>query len=212
VEVGYRSQVSFVPLHGLSPTLKTLRVTCPSTPLSEVFNLICSFSLLEDLMLRTCAKNNTDGWNAPSTSPRLTGSLRLRSDYGIHPIVRRLCDFPGGLHFSKIAVKYLDGDAKPTMDLVSRCSDTLESLSVLFRILSTSPSTSVVDSPISRYLKTACGCRLVWVWDTFARPLQGHEPQTSGVSVWGSKHPMDCRGPPVCRIKKPPTYHRPPGY
>ena len=84
------SRVSFVPLHGISPTLKSLRVTCHSTPLSEVFDLICSFPLLEDLVLRSHVGGDTDGWNAPSTSPRFTGSLCLRSESVIQSVVRQV--------------------------------------------------------------------------------------------------------------------------
>ena len=36
---------------------------------------------------------------------------------------------PGGPHFTKITIECLTEDLKSTMDLVSRCSDTLESFS-----------------------------------------------------------------------------------
>jgi len=137
------SQVTFVPLHGLSPTLKSLRVTYSFIPLSEVFNLICSFSLLEDLALISLDPNGSDdGQNTSSTSPRLTGSLYLETSRGIRFVVRRLCNLPGGLHFSKVAVRCFNEDAESTMDLVSRCSDTLESLKISYCIPSTFPSTS----------------------------------------------------------------------
>ena len=46
-------QVSLVQLHGFSPILKSLYLGQTSISLSEVFNLVCSFPLLEDLSLYT---------------------------------------------------------------------------------------------------------------------------------------------------------------
>lgn len=75
--------------------------------------------------------DGTGGWDIPPTSPRLTGSLYLEIVRGIGPAVRRLCNLPGGLHFSKIAtVCHCNEDVESTTGLVSRCSDTLESLDV----------------------------------------------------------------------------------
>jgi hypothetical protein len=68
-------QVSLVPFHGLSPTLKSLRLT---SAFSEVLDLICSFPLLEDLALVSLGPGS-DSWSTPSTSPKLTGSLALRT-------------------------------------------------------------------------------------------------------------------------------------
>jgi hypothetical protein len=121
-------RVSLVSFHGLSPTLRSLSLRSISP---EVSDLICSFPLLEDLALVSTGLWG-DTWGTPSTSPKLTGSLRLRSIRGIHSAARLLLDLPGGLHFAKITVKCHTGDVKPTMDLVSRCSDTLESLEVSY--------------------------------------------------------------------------------
>ena len=75
--------------------------------------------------------NGTGGEDIPPTSPSLTGSLYLEIVRGIKPVIRRLCNLPGGLHFSKIAtVCHCNEDIESTTDLVSRCSDTLESLDV----------------------------------------------------------------------------------
>jgi hypothetical protein len=120
-------RVSFVPFHGFSPTLRSLSLRGIS---SEVSDLICSFPLLEDLALVSFSLSDT--WNTPSTSPKLTGSLSLRSIRGIHSAARRLLDLPNGLHFVKLTVMCHAGDVKPTTDLVSRCSDTLESLEVSY--------------------------------------------------------------------------------
>ena len=122
-------QVSLVQLHGLSPTLRSLRLRLTNIPLSEVFNLICSFPLLEDLGLFTYgAVSDIDDWDPPSTSPKLIGSLEIGG--GVLPVARRLCDLPGGLRFSKITLSCGKEDFTSTMDLVSRCSDTLESFTI----------------------------------------------------------------------------------
>ena len=123
--------LSLAPLHGLSPSLKSLHLSFTSLPLSEVFDLICSFPLLEDLSMTAISDNGTGGEDIPPTSPSLTGSLYLEIVRGIKPVIRRLCNLPGGLHFSKIAtVCHCNEDIESTTDLVSRCSDTLESLDV----------------------------------------------------------------------------------
>ena len=148
--------VSSVPLRGLSPALKSLRLTygC-SVPPSEIFGLVCSFPLLEDLALYTLGDNSeVDGWNIPSTSPKFTGYLDLAIPGGIRPTVDRLLELPSGLHFSKISVVCLVEDVKPMIDLVSECSDTLESLSIYYYLEGAAfPSPSVID----QYLTTTFG-------------------------------------------------------
>ena len=120
--------VSFVQLHGLSPTLKSLRVSSLTISISEIFGLICSFPLLEELSLHSHRESDADGWVIPPTSPKLTRSLRLRGRNS--SIIRELLNLPGGLHFTKIRVRcdVRDVDPRAIMDLVSKCSDTLESL------------------------------------------------------------------------------------
>jgi hypothetical protein len=51
---------------------------------------------------------------------------------------------PGGLHFTKVTIVCFNEDVKSMVDLVSRCSDTLESLAIQNSIPGafTSPSTS----------------------------------------------------------------------
>ena len=124
-------KVSFTQLHGFSFILKSIYLVHVSISLSKIFDLVCSFPLLEDLGLFAISPNSdTEEWNPPSTSPRLTGTLSINRT--IHSVVRRLCDLPCGLRFSKIVVSRYNGleDAASTMDLVSRCSDTLESLTI----------------------------------------------------------------------------------
>ena len=124
-------RLSFVPLHGLSPTLKSLSLHYELVPLSEILNLICSFPLLEDLALSHYGLYGHTGWrDIPSTSPKLSGTLALDSE---HPsITRGLLSLPNGLHFSKITLLRSVEDAELTMEVVSECSDTLESLNIRY--------------------------------------------------------------------------------
>jgi hypothetical protein len=126
-------QISLVPLRGLSPTLKSLILIHSSVPLPEVFGLIFSFPLLEDLTLVSSNDwSDTDGWDAPSTSPKFTGSLTLKSMKSIRSVARQLCGLPDGLRFNKIMVGCPNEDVKPIVDLVTRCCDTLEAFSIDF--------------------------------------------------------------------------------
>jgi hypothetical protein len=138
---GFRlgEHVSLIPFHGLSPTLRSLHLIYTSP---EVSDLICSFPLLEDLTLIHPSRGS-DTRNTLPTSPKLTGSLNLNIFEGVRPVVRRLLDLPDGLHFVKITVGSIDADATPTADLVSRCSDTLESLSIDDYFPCAFPSTSM---------------------------------------------------------------------
>ena len=134
-QMWHDGEVSLVQLRGLSPILKSLRVDRRSIPLSEVFNLTCSFPLLEDLSLRSSFEPSnynpiSDPRDTPLTSPKLTGTLLLERDS--LAVMHRLLDLPGGLRFSKVVVDCFDSSVGLLVDLVSRCSDTLESLCINF--------------------------------------------------------------------------------
>ena len=134
-------EVSLVQLHGLSPILKSLRVDRSSLPLSEIFSLTCSFPLLEDLSLHTIESSHrglfSDPTDAPLTSPKLTGTLLL----GGYPpaVIGRLLNLSGGLRFTNISTGCLDGYFGLVVDLVSKCSDTLESLCINYFSLGALP-------------------------------------------------------------------------
>ena len=137
------SRATLVQFHGISPAVRSLRL---SPPILEAFDLICSFPLLEDLSLIALhPEDDVDGWNPPLTSPKLTGTLGLRLRGMVHPVARRLLDFPGGLRFSKIATVFFHNDAESVTDLVSRCADTLESLSLFYFPRGAFPSSPVTD-------------------------------------------------------------------
>jgi len=129
------------PFHGLAPTIRSLRLTSTSF---EVFDLICSFSLLEDLALVLITTGDAHRWIPPLASPKFTGSLELMMRTGgLRPVARRLLDFPDGLHFATIQVSCInEEDARSATDLVSRCCDTLETLSICGSPISKFPSVS----------------------------------------------------------------------
>ena len=147
-------KISLVPWRGLSPTLKSLRLTYgPSTLSSEIFGFVCSFPLIEDLALDTSDKHEVDRWNVPSTSPKFTGCLDLKLLGGIRLVVRRLLELPGGLHFSKILAMWFIEDVESMMDLVSKCPDTLESLRIYYWIASAGFLSAFV---VGQYLTAIC--------------------------------------------------------
>jgi hypothetical protein len=144
MSVGDESQVSFAQLHGLSPTLRRLKLVrgCISPP--QVLDFACSFPLLEDLELSSSPhpKLDTDGWDVPPTSPRLTGSLSMTGDNRY--IMRKLLDLPGGLRFTKITISCPIKNGDLMEQLVSRCSDTLESLRVEYCYPGAYPAASAI--------------------------------------------------------------------
>ena len=142
-------QAFLVSFHGLSPTVRSLHLSSTTT---ESFNLVCSFPLLEDLsFVFFGSKSEPDRWNVPLRSPKLTGSLDLRTPMGTRSVARRLLDLPGGLHFTKITVGCGARDSQSITELVSRCSDTLESLTISSWFQSMFSSASV----IGQYLTAA---------------------------------------------------------
>jgi len=123
----------------------TVRSLCLASTFFEVFDLVCSFPLLEDLALVSLrSEGDTVRRIAPSTSPRLTGSLELSTTSGIRSAVRRLLGLPGGIRFAKITVSCFESDFEPATDLVSRCSGTLEHLIIYSSTTGTLPSASLI--------------------------------------------------------------------
>ena len=125
--------ISLITLHGSFPILRSLRLTFGSHPDSEILDFICSFPLLENLTFVPFGhENRVRRWNAPSTSPQLSGSFEIETRFeGARSIIRRLLDLQNGIHFAKISVPWLSaGDVRSTMDLVSGCADTLQSINI----------------------------------------------------------------------------------
>ena len=141
----------WVPLHlfgGFPPTLKSLSLSCHSVPLPRIFDLICSLPLLEDLALEYQGlKSDIKGWDTHPTSPKLTGSLDLSCE---NPsVIQGLLDLPDGLHFSEITISCLVENAELTMDLLSMCSDNLESLCVEYMNTGAFPSAPQLINTLS---------------------------------------------------------------
>jgi hypothetical protein len=155
------SQVSLVPLHELFPTLSSLSLCRFYIPPSQVLKLIYSFPLLRDLrlyFLSTEGSTVNDEWNAPSIPQEFTGSLHL--DGEIRSVIPGLLSFPNCLRFAKIAISCHVDDEDLTTDLVLKCSDTLESLSI-----DHFSGMSALASVVGRYLivtytKTHAGSQL----------------------------------------------------
>ena len=112
---------------GYPPVIRSLRLKFNKLKNSEVFGLICSLPLLEDLDLCSLGFDRRDEkCSTPSTSPKLTGSLKLWMYTGIQSVTRGLLALPNGIHFTKITVRFHSEEGvKSAMGLVSRCFDTL---------------------------------------------------------------------------------------
>ena len=167
--------ISFIRLHGLSSTLKTLRLSNVSAPISEVLDLICSFPRLEDLRLHlVTTSGDADGRDIPSTSPSLTGTLSLVDP--TLPVTRGLLDLPNGLRFSCITIICPTKDADSVMDFVPRCSDTLEVLTVGYRWQGAFSFSAVVGQCLTdnysiylKLLKCVCLCSCSWSMPNYHR-------------------------------------------
>ena len=98
-------------------------------PLLTILGFVSSFPLFEDLVLvAENHSNDTCKWISPSTPPKFTGSLHI--DGAVPSITRWLCSFPGALHFRRIYLSYHDNYTPLITDLVSKCAETLESLTI----------------------------------------------------------------------------------
>ena len=136
------SATPLVPFHGFSPVLKSLRLIIVAFPPSQIFNLILSFPLLEDLTLIVHLGVSTDNGDGSKegemptatqrpTPPVFTGSLKLHMKQELKPFTRRLLSLPGGIHFRKLTLKcFSGGDLLLTTALIEGCSHTLESVDI----------------------------------------------------------------------------------
>ena len=135
-------EICLTPFHGFS-AIKSLHVGFTCSPCS-IFNLIYSFPLLEDLSLAFFFSifNAADFGESPATpqppsSPAFTGSLSL-SVYPqgrIGPIINWLLLLPGGLRFRELKLTLgIREDVLLINALVERCSSTLESLAIDYKV------------------------------------------------------------------------------
>ena len=133
-------QATLVPFHRFSPTLKSLHAHYFIFPSPQLFAFILSSPLLEDLTLAGLDIGRQDDHDdprepqtaAPSTSPPLTGTLRLHIAGRIEDTVCRLLSLPNGLHFRKLVFSQARSrDVRWIMELLIRCSDSLECLDIM---------------------------------------------------------------------------------
>ena len=139
------SRMPLALFHTFSPTLKSLRLARLALSCSQVFNLVRSFPLLEDLTLicGDCSLDDDDPHESrtvvPSTSPVFTGVLELLLWNGIKDISHQLLSLSGGIHFRGLTLtcSHVE-DPLLTTALVGRCSHTLASLRIGWYLVGTS--------------------------------------------------------------------------
>ena len=140
---------SFILFHGFSPVIKSLRAGFVTLPASQVFDLILSFPLLENLFVVTyfgALVDDGDGSGVLSTAfqpsnppPLFTGTLDLSMRGGMEPITHRLLSSPGGIHFQRLNLKlFHERDLFSTIPLLEGCSYTLKYLSITYKPTCTS--------------------------------------------------------------------------
>ena len=131
---GILDVVDFTPFRKLSPTLKSLHVDFIVLPCSQILKFVSSLPFLEDLVLagRNLLLETHEPQGVVNSSPQaFTGLLELNISIGIGGATRWLLVLPGNLHFRKLAVSWFpEEDVLWTMQLVTRCSDTLECLDI----------------------------------------------------------------------------------
>jgi hypothetical protein len=134
-----QSATPLAPFHRFSP-VKTLFMDIYKLPPSQIFDLILSFPLLENL--NVIISQNEEGEiptvAQPKTSPIFTGSLGLPLTSGTEYITRRLLSLPGGIHFRKLTLMCSPEEVLLATALVERCSHTLESLEIYWKRYGTS--------------------------------------------------------------------------
>ena len=127
-----------VPFHGFSSVVKSLCVDIFVLPSSEIFDLVLSLPLLEDLTVvsyNALADENDDPDQLPTTAlpstPPMIGSLSLFRWEGLKPLARRLLSLPGDIHFQNINLTLLyEEDFSSATALVEGCSHVLKSLDI----------------------------------------------------------------------------------
>jgi hypothetical protein len=125
-----------IPPPALFPNLKSLYVQYKSFSCPELFDFICSFPLLEDLVLIGVEglEDIGDDFHGLQTSPLFTGTLTLSVFEGMGSFPRHLLSLPNGLRFRELVLLLdLEEDYRWVSELVSKCSDTLECLDVKFK-------------------------------------------------------------------------------
>jgi len=179
-----RLRFSLVPLHGFSPALKSIRMDGVILPSSQIFGLVLSFPILDDLVVIAYDTliGDDDGSDElpaiiqPSSLPKFAGSLDIPRRAGVRPILRWLLSLPGNIHFRKLTLVWsCEEDISLTTALVERCSHTLESLKITCTPFGVYTRSTYV-SPQTISISSRAG-------SSFDRPLEGGRNQKC--SLWG---------------------------
>jgi len=189
-------EISLTPFHRFSPTLKSFRI-CPILfPFPQVFDLIHSYPLLEDLTMDGRDESWFNPYDEdphrpqpvlPSTSPVFTGSLEFHISGGAVNAARRLLDLPNGLHFRSLALTWgRVEDLWWITEFVARCSRALESLDITYIFRRTSPSYQVRANNLIAFPS--------WVGVGLVRPLESNKTPWCGFSIRITEHRMDQHG------------------
>ena len=124
----------FSRFHNLSPTVRCLSICWSALSTEQVFELVCSFPLLEDLRIIGWGGMYDKVWDAPRhyRLPGLSGTLELGSM--VPDFMFQLLEHPSRLSFRKIV--WREGWRNEYLgvnELVRRCSDTLEYVHIEYR-------------------------------------------------------------------------------
>lgn len=118
-----------------SKTLRTLSLSYPVIPTSDVFAALHHLPHLDNIYLRCFAALPSDGVKGTKTeaSPSLSGALTLVSHLSYGPLVTNFLGFPGGIHFSSLDLAVLREEELPNLRaLTDMCSHTITSLHLTF--------------------------------------------------------------------------------
>ena len=128
-----------IPFHGLSPSLKRLRILSDTLSNSQIFHFVSTLPHLEDLNVASSGSDNeapgSDGSLTvaqPRPSHPFTGTLELAITRGMDTMTRWLLGQPNGLHFRNLVVSWINKDDLQLMNaLVGGCTDTPETFSAV---------------------------------------------------------------------------------
>ena len=129
-------EIYLAPFNRMSPMIKSLKLSFCGILSSQVYDLVYSFPLLEDLAVISYDRWITNDYgqptaSRPSISPALTGCLDLCLETKTDLVASWLLSLPGGLRFRELRLAvYEEEDMLPAIALVEGCRFTLESLEV----------------------------------------------------------------------------------
>jgi len=194
-----------LPFHGFSPFLKSLRVHHTIFSLSQLFDPIFSFPLLEDLSITDCCcladkagdPDEVSTTIQPASPPMFTGSLELFMTGMIRP-VHWLLSLPGGIHFRKLTLTWTcKEDISLTMALLEKCSHTLESLDVTCGSLCGTSIRILVRMEVTYFVFQSIQCRS----RSISQKRRSSDMRFFGLNRWESDGSRACSGPSQINIK-----------